>query len=314
MGTELTPLRRRPAPSLGTEPETCSAVEAHGISSHMPIQLVAIDLDDTLLRKNLTISSANHAAIQSLRARGIRVVLASGRTLYSMKPYAKQLGLTAPGEYMICSNGAEIIETSSEKILYKRDIDGELCIEIADAIKSHGFSYQFYEEGRIRASTGNNWTSEDTRLTGQTLELIAPEEERALLSKGLVKFVIPGEPERITWLFDTMQTLLHGRAELMISKPYFLEILPPGSNKGEALTHLSAFLGIEMEDVLAMGDSMNDAAMLRAAGISCAPANATPAARDAADYICDFTHEEDAVAHIIERYLGSGARPDQLED
>jgi hypothetical protein len=273
----------------------------------MPIQLVAIDLDDTLLSKDLTISPANKAAIQSLRKRGIRVVLASGRTLYSMKPYAKELGLTAPGEYIICSNGAEIIETASEKILYERDIEGGLCLEIADAIKSQGFSYQFYEEGRIRASMGNNWTSEDTRLTGQKLELIAPEDEKALLAKGLVKFVIPGEPERIADLFKTMQTLLHGRAELMISKPYFLEILPPGANKGEALTHLTEFLGIDLEDVLAMGDSMNDAAMLRVAGISCAPANATQAARDAADYICDHSHEEDAVAHIIERFAGQSA-------
>ncbi len=273
----------------------------------MPIQLVAIDLDDTLLRKDLTISPANHAAIQSLRKRGIRIVLASGRTMYSMKPYARGLGLTAPGEYMICSNGAEIIETASEKILYERDIDGELCLEIADAVKSHGFSYQFYEEGRIRASRGNNWTSVDTRLTGQKLELIAPEDEKTLLAKGLVKFVIPGEPERIAELFKIMQTLLHGRAEVMISKPYFLEILPQGANKGEALTHLTDFLGIDLEDVMAMGDSMNDAAMLRVAGISCAPANATEAARDAADYICDFTHEEDAVARIIERFAGESA-------
>jgi Cof subfamily protein (haloacid dehalogenase superfamily) len=280
----------------------------------MPIQLVAIDLDDTLLRKDLTISPANHAAIQSIRQRGIRVVLASGRTMYSMKPYAAALGLTGPGEYIICSNGAEIIETAHERIIYERDIDGGLCLDIAQAVKSHGFSYQFYEEGRIRASTGNNWTSEDTRLTGQKLELIAPEDEKTLLARGLVKFVIPGEPERISELYKTMQTFLHGRAEVMISKPYFLEILPQGANKGEALTHLAGLLGIDMEDVLAMGDSMNDAAMLRMAGRGCAPANATQAARDAADYICDFTHEEDAVAHIIDRFIGPNARPDQLED
>jgi Cof subfamily protein (haloacid dehalogenase superfamily) len=278
----------------------------------MPIQLVAIDLDDTLLRKDLTISPANNAAIQSLRTRGIRIVLASGRTMYSMKPYTEVLSLTDPGEYIICSNGAEIIETASGKIIYERDIDGQLCLEIADAIHSHGFSYQFYEEGRIRASTGNNWTSEDTRLTGQKLELIAPEDERALLARGLVKFVIPGEPERISGFFHTMQKLLHGRAEVMISKPYFLEILPQGANKGEALTHLAELLGIDMEDVLAMGDSMNDAAMLRVAGISCAPANATAAARDAADYICDFTHEDDAVAHIIERFIGGSGLKQEM--
>jgi len=272
----------------------------------MHIQLAALDLDDTLLKHDLTISQANWNAIQRARESGIRIILASGRTFYSMKPYAEKLGIAGPGEYMISENGAEIIETATGRRIYERDIEGELCLEIAKAVRDNGFSYQFYEDGSIRSTAENWWTAEDTRLSGQKFKLVTIDEEKKLLEKGLVKFVIPGEPERIQVLFETMKKLLHGRAEAMISKPYFLEILPFGVNKGEALLHLTEFLGIDMEQVLAIGDSMNDAAMLNVAGIGCAPANANQAARDFADYICDYTHEEDAVAHIFSRFLVTG--------
>ena len=273
------------------------------ITVYMLLRMIAVDLDDTLLTSSLTISEANATAIAEARARGIRVVLASGRNIYSMKKYAMQLGLDGPGEYMICSNGAEIIETATSAMAYRQAIDGPLCIDIAEAIKGQGFSYQLYEDGRIRASGGNAWTSEDTRLTGQKLDILAPDEERDFLLRGHLKFVIPGEPERIARLLDFMTRHLHGRAEVFISKPYFLEILPAGVNKGTALAMLAGMLGIDMEDVLARCDSMNDAAMLRMAGTGCAPANASIAARDAADYICDATHDEDAVALILRRFL-----------
>lgn len=273
----------------------------------MPIQLIALDLDDTLLHTDLSISIANRAAIGQARARGIRVVLASGRNYHSMRKYAATLGLDVPGEYLICSNGAEIVRAESGESLYERKIDGELCVEVAKAVKDRGFAYQIYEEGMIRASGESYWTSEDTRLTGQVLETIPPAEEEGFLRRGHLKFVVPGQPERIATLLGQMTELLRGRAEVLISKPYFLEVLPFGADKGSALEFLAARLGVEMDDVMAIGDSMNDAGMLRAAGLGCAPANALPAARDSADYICDATHDEDAVAKIIAKFIDSGS-------
>lgn len=273
----------------------------------MPIQLIALDLDDTLLHSDLSISAANQAAIAEARRRGIRVVLASGRNYHSMKKYAATLGLDIAGEYLICSNGSEVLRADTGESVYERMIDGELCVEVAKAVKDRGFAYQIYEEGRIRAAGESYWTSEDTRLTGQVLDPIQPTEEEAFLRRGHLKFVVPGHPERISVLLEQMTALLSGRAEVLISKPYFLEVLPYGVDKGSALEFLAATLGLDMENVLAIGDSMNDAGMLRAAGIGCAPANALPAARDSADYICDATHDEDAVAKIIAKFIDSGS-------
>jgi hydroxymethylpyrimidine pyrophosphatase-like HAD family hydrolase len=91
------------------------------------------------------------------------------------------------------------------------------------------------------------------------------------------------------------------RAIVLTSKPYFLEVLPPGADKGSALIRLADMLGLPMSGTMAIGDAMNDLGMLRAAGYGCAPANATPEIRAAARYISLCTNEEDAVADLVRR-------------
>ena len=115
----------------------------------MRIDLIAIDLDDTLLRADLRISDGNKRALARAAAKGIRVILASGRNVHSMRSYAEELGLLGPGDYMICSNGAEILHSASGRVLDERRLDPPLCREIARAIDERGFPWQVYEEGII---------------------------------------------------------------------------------------------------------------------------------------------------------------------
>lgn len=269
----------------------------------MPIRLIALDLDDTLLRADLRISEANKTALKKASALGLRIVLASGRNIHSMKSYAEELDAAGPGEYMICTNGAEILETATGRRLYERGIEGGLCREIAAALKARGFSYQVYEGGTIYASQANRWTEEDRRLTGQRLQIIAPEEEADFLARGQVKFVVPGEPEKIMILLAQMRELFAGRAEVLTSKPYFLEILASGVDKGEGLRRLCELLEIGLEDTMAAGDAMNDLGMLGAAGLACVPSNAVPAAKALAGHVSALTNDEDFVADVVERFV-----------
>ena len=122
-----------------------------------------------------------------------------------------------------------------------------------------------------------------------------------LFARGLVKFVIPGEPSRIAELLREMAPLFAGRAEVLTSKPYFLEILPMGADKGSALARLAGMLGFDMAEVMAVGDAMNDYTMISRAGWGCAPANAIPAIRDIARVVSEKTNDENAVADLIDR-------------
>jgi Cof subfamily protein (haloacid dehalogenase superfamily) len=265
----------------------------------MTVDLIAIDLDDTLLRSDLTISDGNKRVLAAASAAGIRVVLASGRNIHSMRAYAGELGLLGPGDYMICSNGAEILHSRSTRVLDERRLSPELCPEIAGAIEERGFPWQIYEEGIIHASCANPWALEDSRLSGQPVILVEDREE--FFAQGLLKFVVPGEPEAITGLLRELSVLLEGKALVITSKPYFLEILPIGADKGSALVRLCGMLGLSPSRAMAIGDAMNDLGMVRAAGYGCAPANAILEVKAAARYVSKMTNDEDAVADLVQR-------------
>jgi Cof subfamily protein (haloacid dehalogenase superfamily) len=265
----------------------------------MKIGLIALDLDDTLLRADLSISDRNAAAIAKASAAGIRVVLASGRNVHSMRAYAGSLGLLGPGDYMICSNGAEILHSRSGRVLDERRLDPALCREVARAIEDRGFPWQVYEGGLIHVSSPNPWAREDSRLTGQPTILVEDREE--MFARGLIKFVVPGEPERVGPLVGELSAAFAGRALVFTSKPYFLEVMPLGADKGSALERLAAMIDLPLEAAMAVGDAMNDLGMVNAAGYGCAPRNAVPEVRAAARYVSELTNEEDAVADLIER-------------
>jgi len=263
----------------------------------MKIALIALDLDDTLLRSDLTISEENRRALQEAENAGVEIVLASGRNYAAMDKYVRFLGLDRPGNYLICSNGAETLEAESEKIVERLMLSEALCREIAADIEARGFPWQVYMGGKIYASEVNSWALLDEKLSGQTL-LQAPPGE-ILFRGGQIKFVIPGEPDKIAELNAELAEGFAGRADVFTSNPYFLEILSLGADKGSALGRLSTRLNIPMEAVMAVGDAMNDMGMLRAAGWSCAPANALEAVKSIVRVVSEKTNEEDAVADLI---------------
>lgn len=276
----------------------------------MNIALLALDLDDTLLREDRSISPGNRAALQAAADKGVRIVLASGRNIHSMLTYARELGLDRPGEYLICSNGAEILETSTQDLLMRKTLSPGLCRRLVDAIEAEGFPWQVYEDGMIHVSHAGPWAELDTVLTGQPNQLI--QDKEAFLARGQLKFVVPGEPERISSLMARLGEQFSKEAEIFTSKPYFLEILPAGVNKGSALQALAADLSLDMARVMAVGDAMNDLAMIQIAGWGCAPANALPEVRAAARVVSGRTNEEDAVAELIEKLVLSGEKEGHL--
>jgi Cof subfamily protein (haloacid dehalogenase superfamily) len=263
----------------------------------MNVDLIALDLDDTLLRGDLSISEGNKRALAEAEEAGIRIVLASGRNMYSMRRYADELGLDRPGDYLICTNGAELVDAATGGLVEEIRFPPEFCARAARAIEAAGFPWQIYEAGMIHVNAPNPWAYEDSRLTGQPAVLI--EDEAEFFSRGVQKFVVPGEPERIAPLVARLRSAFGGEASVLTSKPCFLEILPPGADKGDALRRLASRLGIPMERVMAVGDAMNDLGMVAAAGFGCAPANAIPEVSAAARYTSKLSNEDDAVADLV---------------
>jgi Cof subfamily protein (haloacid dehalogenase superfamily) len=263
----------------------------------MNIRLIALDLDDTLLRGDLGISEANRSAVREAEDRGIEIVLASGRSYDAMKKYVDFLELDRPGNFLVCSNGAEIFDAEKGTIVDRRKLDSGFCHELAADVEARGFPWQVYVGGKIICSRINHWALLDERLSGQPAEVVASRED--LFREGQIKFLIPAEPDEIAPLWADFARRYGSRAEIMTSKPYFLEVLPLGADKGSALERLSERLGIDPGSVMAIGDAMNDIGMLKFAGWPCAPANAIQEAKSIARIVSAKTNEEDAVADLI---------------
>lgn len=267
----------------------------------MTYSLLAIDLDDTLLRHDLSVSRRNQEAVRLVEEAGVKVVLASGRSFGAMETYLKLLQLDREGGYLISQNGSLVIEAGSRKTVFQKCIEEGLAREILDWGYSRGLAMQNNQDDVLLATRINEYSRIDSRLTACPLVEVKDMDE--FLSLPLYKIVIPGVPAQLSKLEEELDALFGSRIRHFRSKPYFLEIMPPHSDKGYALEELSARLGIPREGVVAIGDSGNDLHMIRWAGLGIAMSNARPEVKAVADWITSLDNEHDGVAEAIEKLL-----------
>jgi L-threonylcarbamoyladenylate synthase len=270
----------------------------------MPVRLIALDLDDTLLKTDLTISETNRLAVRRAEEEGIAVVIASGRNRRALDRYVAELGMDLHPGYVICDNGALVAATDTDEILVRHVFSERDAREAFAVVRELGLPAELYRDGAIHASFDNPYSHTDARLS--SLALIVEENFEALLSDPVPKFVIPGDPARLKAALPIIRSRLGEKVNVFISKPYFLEILPAAADKGTGLKILSEKLGIPREDILVIGDAMNDAGMVSYAGYGIAMRNGVPELKALARWITRKTNEENGVAETIERFALRG--------
>lgn len=244
-------------------------------SDKKDFKLIALDMDGTLLNKNEAISDENRQAIEDAQANGIHVVLSTGRSILTCGKYAKSLQLTS---YLVTVNGSEIWDCSGN--LLERNIIGSDFIHMMwEWAKTHETHYW-------AVATDKVWRNQ------------MPENvyEHTWLKFG---FGFAETSLRET----TLEMLLsHQQLEVSNSSPTNIEVNAAGVNKAMGLLHVCSRLGISMDDVIAMGDSLNDIEMIKAAGCGVAMGNAQSEVKKAADWIT-ATNEENGVAKAIRNWV-----------
>ena len=264
---------------------------------------MAIDLDDTLLREDLTISDYTIKTLQKATAAGIYVTLCSGRTDNAILPFVRQLEIAGleQGRFIIAQNGAVIYDLHLRREILYRTVDVEVLLEANEIAASYGLFPEVYNPTTIFTTQDNKWTQVDVGLTGLQMEVVP--DFPALLRKGHPKMVIPGEPDVLLRLQDELREKIGSRCVIFISKPYFLEIMPYNCGKGEALQWLCQRLAIPNEQAMSFGDSMNDESMIRLAGLSVSMINGLDAIKEQARYVTEFSNNEDGLARFVEKYV-----------
>jgi len=265
----------------------------------LTIRLVAMDLDDTLLRDDWTISPRVVKVIQKAQAQGVKMTIATGRMPISARPYAEQLELDVP---VITYHGAMIQQVISGDILFRRVIPSSIASEIVRDVGGRGVYAQVYLKDRVIAQTLNDWSQEYARIASVHIE---EADLSSLLSQepeGVEKILFIADESDLDRLVPLLCKRYGEKVHITKSKPHFLEIIEGSVNKGVALASLAKRFGIAQHEVMAIGDSLNDLEMIKYAGVGVAMGNARPEIKELAD-IVTVTNEEDGVAEAIERYV-----------
>ncbi|GIO67391.1 Cof-type HAD-IIB family hydrolase [Paenibacillus cookii] len=266
----------------------------------MKYKMIVLDLDDTLLRDDLTISPRTKEALMAAQKEGVKVVLASGRPTFGMKPIAKELELEKFGSYILSFNGAKITDCRTEEEIFSSTLSVETVQRLYRISQEEGLSILTYGKDHIITEQSNEYVEIESGLTGMRIQESASFVET--VQEPVVKTLMVGDPDKVAEAEKKLQRQLAGELSVMRSKPFFLEFTEAGVDKGTSLHQLIGRLGIKQEEVIAMGDSSNDLPMIRFAGLGVAMGNARDEIKEAADYVTD-SNMDDGVAKVIEKFV-----------
>ncbi|MFC1959730.1 HAD family hydrolase [Chloroflexota bacterium] len=273
-------------------------------TNQQKIRAIATDLDGTLLTTAHTITPRTERALKQAMQQGVKVIIATGKTAASRELPVRQLGLTTPGVY---SQGLVLINADGT-IRYQRDMEPAAAhAAIAFAEDECGCNVVVVLEAGTRIIT-NSLSTLTQFMTDhhEQLPTVVPSLREAIKGVPVTKLIIERDPAYIEQTRAALAQRLNNAAELVLSMPQLLEILPPGASKGDGLRRLLADLDIDPVHVLALGDGENDIEMLQMVGIGVAMGNANERVKAATDHIT-ASNDEDGVGLAVEKYILAGS-------
>lgn len=263
--------------------------------------LVAIDIDGTLLDSRNHISSSIPPLFREAEARGVGVTLISGRPETTMLPLVRELGLKLP---YVSSGGAQISDPLTGKIIASFTLKREEVVALAELGREFEAGLVameaccLYYEGSI----------EKLRLVHEAVDINLGSVERIRTQIVQVEDIVQASPTPLKFTISDLPAVL-ARVEVKLrasdlpiyatySSPVYLEVTNAQANKGTALQSLAQYLNIPLERVLVIGDSPNDISMFQVAGTAIAMGNATLAVKEAAHRVAP-SNDQEGVAWVL---------------
>lgn len=253
-------------------------------------ELVALDLDGTLLDSNLQVSQRTKEKIRELVDRGIHVALVTGRTFKAAEFIRESLGLDLP---IVAYNGGKVVFSKNEEVFSTK-------IPLAEALKiiKYGEERNLYvkvyiddvlhikepDEKSLAFSVSNNI---DYKVVGKLSENIHED----------VNMIVVYYKEDIHGVID--EKLKDIKVTITTSVSNSIDVIPEGISKDKGLKMVAEHLNIERNNILAFGNSLNDLEMLKYAGIGIAMKNSDISLLRKWDNISRYTNDEEGVYHII---------------
>ncbi|MEO1235277.1 MAG: HAD-IIB family hydrolase [Planctomycetota bacterium] len=281
----------------------------------MKYRLLALDLDGTLLGPDHRVSPANRAALADAHDAGVAVIPCTGR---GWRESLNALADVPNLELGVFNTGAVVVEMDTGHAVDLADLEPHLALELVEFLRDLPEAVLVFQEhgrtGRDFLVTGDGAVTDNTkrwfamnRLLVEENRHPTPDDLRHSLRVGVVatgRHAFDVE-EQVVERFGH-RVYLHCFAGVPTAKKedavFIVEVFARGVNKWRGLTWIAEQRGIVAHEIAAVGDEINDLAMLREAGLGVAMANAVPAAAEAADVTTASNHD-DGVAHAIRQML-----------
>ena len=256
----------------------------------MKYKLIAVDIDDTLLNTKKEIAPATKAALTQAQENGVRLVVASGRLPYGVRPFAQALDVFRRAGYYMGFNGGAIMN-SRDELIASTYLDSKYIEPVYEILRPANVTAMVHKGDIIFADNKvNEYTHIESDVIGLPLNVV--DDLPAFIDWDIHKFLIAGDPDELKVLEQTLIAALGGEVDVYLSAPWFLEVMPKSVNKGEGLKTICNDAGIDISEAIAFGDSYNDIFMIKAAGLGVAMGNAEDAVKEAADMVtADCDHD-----------------------
>ncbi len=270
------------------------------------IRLIGLDLDGTLLNREKQLTSYTRAVLEKTIKKGVVVVVATGRPFSGIPEELRDF----PGmRYALTANGARVLDTKAQKVIYENLLSVELAGQVVDILRKHRGIHEIFVDGigymNVDGLENVYEYFKDPHMAEYLQRTRIPVKD---VKESLYRMNC--QVDKLQGIFRFREEKEKARAELNCltgivvtdAMENNLEINREGTNKGRGLLQLGKVLGISKEEIMACGDGGNDVEMLKEVGFSVAMENGYESVKAVADYITD-TNDQDGVAKAIERFV-----------
>ena len=272
----------------------------------MAIKLVALDLDGTTINNDRVISRRNREAMAKAAEQGVNIVVATGRPLAALPPDVFEIEAI---RYALTSNGASITDIRENTTFYENCLSPVAVHAAVELLRQYDYVLETFVKGTAYIEGWYYRQVEETHDCFRDVNYILNTRNPV---DDIYAFMMEHDEhlENINVNFENLDEK-PGMYEKLIQLPeatitssfdHNLEIGGATTSKAEALRQMGKLLGIDRSEMMAIGDSPNDIAMLLESGTPVAVGNAKPEVKKIAAYIAPTNHE-DGVADAIEKFV-----------
>lgn len=274
----------------------------------MQYRLLALDVDGTLLDPQGQMRPLVQQAVQAIQQRGVRVVLCTGRRFRTALPLAQALGITGS---IVVHNGAIVKDVTSghtvQQCYFPLDVYQKALATMRQLATPMVYIDAFHENVDIVTETmerAHPFQREYLQDNLAHCRIVEDMDKAPVHAVVMMSIMADRESLQALRVEVTQRLGTQGRTHLLMNKNYqgsILEILHPTVSKWRALEHLAQSAGFQVEEIMAIGDDLNDLEMIRQAGLGVAMGNAVEAVQAAADYVTG-SNAEDGLVQALEHF------------